>query len=465
MSNRYNEVIDYINNTPKFTKKTKLSNTLGLLHKLGDPQVGVKTVHIAGTNGKGSVARMMSGFLQNSGFKTGLFTSPHLVRMNERIQINGQEISDDDLVDLFDKIDKCLDLKRLMRRQDQQFMSNCRDSGNINVLELDLQHPAFFELLFIMAVLYFKDKGCDYVVYETGLGGRLDATNILTPEISIITSIGMDHMQYLGDTIESIAGEKAGIIKKGIPVVYNTGDSRADKVIEEKAEELGSPCYNVSAAMLQDASQGSVQQTKDSGYGYNYKVSVDLGSYPAMRVLYQRENARTAISAFELMNIGTDIEAAIHKTLDTFSWPGRMEYIKPNVLIDGAHNEDAVLKYVESVKVIKERDGWDKLSLIFAVASDKDYDSMIKILTEELDFENVYIGEIKGDRKSDARTEVQMFRKYMKKDKIFKVRALGDISKAWETARSEQADDTLLLVVGSLYMVGEIKAVISSDNS
>ncbi|MCR5214237.1 MAG: bifunctional folylpolyglutamate synthase/dihydrofolate synthase [Eubacterium sp.] len=435
MMDRYSQILEYINSTPKFTKKTDHRNIKELLSRLGNPQDGIKAVHIAGTNGKGSVAKMISGFLINSGYKTGLFTSPHLVKMNERIQINGVEISDDELVALFDKINKSVDFKKLLDETSDK--------------ENELQHPAFFELLFLIACLYFKEKDCDYVVYETGLGGRLDATNIISPEISIITSIGMDHMQYLGNSIESIAGEKAGIIKTGIPVVYNTGEEVADKVIEEKAEKLGSPYYNVKS--------------------YKLKTDIILEDYDHLYALYQKENAKTAITAFEIMNqakvICKNIREIVDKTLKSFNWPGRMEFLTHNILIDGAHNVDAMNKYVESVKAIQEKDGWSKLSLIFAVSSDKDYDNMIKILVNNLDFTNVYVSEINSDRRQDAGVEAQIFYDYMRDDNHFSVKAFKDLESAWNVARKDQEDDTLLLVVGSLYMVGELKSIFTDENS
>lgn len=434
---RVEEVIEYINNIPRFTTKNKQSDTRKLLDILGNPEKDIRAVHIAGTNGKGSVAKMMSLILEEQGYKTGLFTSPHLVRMNERIAVNGEYISDADMVLLFDKVMEAINSPLLK----------------------DCPHPAFFEFLFLMAALYFKEQKCDYVVYETGLGGRLDATNIIIPEISIITSIGMDHMQYLGNTIKEIAGEKAGIIKAGIPVVYNTGDEEADQVIKEKAKELCSPEINV------------VQYI-----GNKMQIPEEINSIiSGFSALYQKDNAYTAITAAYVMSINPNnvlSEEAEHipesqklwlyikNALSRFAWSGRMEFVADNIVIDGAHNEDAIKRTVESVNYICKKDGWKKISLLFAVSSDKDYESIIRILTENLEFEDVYVGELDSERKQDAGTVMKLFQKYMPAEKHFDVVGYDNIASAWRLATSELTDDTLLLVVGSLYMVGEIKVLL-----
>ena len=222
----YTDVCNYIDEIPKFAPKTGLDNTRAYLKSLGNPEQKYKIAHIAGTNGKGSVAKMMALMLESAGYKTGLFISPHLVKMNERISINGEDISDEDFAEEYDLI-----LEKVKLLQEEGYA-----------------HPAYFEFLFCMAADYFAKQNCDYVVFETGLGGRLDATNTTTAVVSIVTSIGFDHMQYLGNTIEEIAGEKAGIIKQGVPVIYNTGNETADEVIRKTAKERGSEAIAVTEA-------------------------------------------------------------------------------------------------------------------------------------------------------------------------------------------------------------------------
>jgi dihydrofolate synthase/folylpolyglutamate synthase len=297
-----------------------------------------------------------------------------------------------------------------------------------------------------MAALYFAEQNCDYVVLETGLGGRLDATSVVTPEVCIITSIGMDHMQYLGNTIEEIAGEKAGIIVPGVPVIYNTGSYVADKVIEEKAGKLVSPAYNV--VKYKDGVLKLLGEESTAGF----------------KALYQIDNAVTATLAFMMMQEKDELDVTdMKKALAKFSWPGRMQYLAPNIIMDGAHNEDAIKRFVESVKSIAERDGWKKMSLLFAVSSDKDYEDIISILTRELTFEDIYVGELASDRKLDASKVVELFQKYSTAEKHFSIVGTKNIEDAWRLATGELEEDTLLLIVGSLYMVGEIEKLIGKE--
>ena len=220
----YEEAVTYILDIPKFTRKNDAVHTKTLLRLLGDPQEAVKVIHVAGTNGKGSVCAYLDAMLRSEGKRTGLFTSPHLVKMNERIVIDGRSISDDAFAFIFEKTLSCV------RRME----------------EAGLPHPTFFEFLFAMAAAAFAEAGVEYAVLETGMGGRLDATNTVErPLASVITSIGMDHMEYLGRTPEQIAGEKAGIIKPGVPVLFAETSPDSDGVIERTAEKRGSLCKKI----------------------------------------------------------------------------------------------------------------------------------------------------------------------------------------------------------------------------
>lgn len=197
-------------------------HTRELLSRLGNPQEGIKIIHVAGTNGKGSVCAYLNAMLLAGGKKTGLFTSPHLVRINERFQINGEDVSDEQFLDAFLKVEKAA----------KEY--EAEGEG----------HPSYFETLFLMGMLIFKEAGVEYLVMETGLGGRLDATNVVEkPLACIITSISRDHTEYLGDTLEAIAGEKAGIIKAGVPVIYDASQPGPASVIAAKAKEMGSPAW------------------------------------------------------------------------------------------------------------------------------------------------------------------------------------------------------------------------------
>ena len=453
--NNYEEACNYISGIPKFAPKTELANTRTLLAALGNPQEKYKSLHVAGTNGKGSVCKMLSLMLQNEGHKVGLFISPHLIRMNERMSVNGCDISDEDFVEEFQTIHEISEKLKTSGTE--------KESGAGAPFDLEVPafaHPAYFEFLFAMAADYFAKQGCDYVVWETGLGGRLDATNTVIPEVSVITSIGMDHMQYLGNTIEEIAGEKAGIIKPGIPVIYNTGSAEADKVIEAVAAKQGSRAIRVP-----DFAETFPDDIKDA-------IETFADGNPAS---YQRDNAETAVTAYIILKEQESADCTekadgfktsglgqiASSALTAFSWPGRMQFIDENFVIDGAHNEDAAKRFVESVQELLTGDSgsrrkWSKVSLVFAVSSDKDYEEIIRILCENLPLEDVYVTELHSERKTDPARIIELFQKYRPAGEYWDNYGTTDIKKAIEYARGERADDTLLAAVGSLYMVGEI---------
>ena len=445
----YEEACNYISEIPKFAPKTGLDNTRKLLEQLGRPDRQYKTIHIAGTNGKGSVAKMTALMLERAGYKTGLFISPHLVRMNERISVNGADVGDEEFAGLFAEVKKAVD--ELLK-------------GNETPGENTFAHPAYFEFLYAMATLYYAKQGCDYVVLETGLGGRLDATNTTEPEICIITSIGMDHMQYLGNTIEAIAGEKAGIIMPGVPVVYNTGKvpadaglspvnsglspvngglSPADAVIERTAKDKNSPAYSAVELF-----RGMPDEIKDIVEEFAKTATA----------AYQKENAVTAVAALSLiLGEREDYAELVKAALSGFFWPGRMEMIAPGVILDGAHNEDAIWRFVQSIRCILEQGPWKKLSLVFAVSEDKDYESIIRILCENLQLEDVYVGELNSSRRTDAAKVVELFQKYRPAGEYWDNCGFDNLKSAWNLALREKEEETLLAAVGSLYMVGEIK--------
>lgn len=217
----YKEIVTYIEEIPRFTRKHSLDHTREMLLFLGNPQNGKKIIHVAGTNGKGSVCAYLDAMLRAEGKSTGLFTSPHLVKMNERIVLNGKQISDEDFCEVFEET--------------MQAVRRMQDAG--------LEHPTFFEFLFAMAMKAYDRAGMEYIVLETGLGGRLDATSSVEPVACVITSIGLDHMEYLGDTVEQIAGEKAGIIRPEVPVFFAQTAPGSDSVIEKTAEKEGCSVY------------------------------------------------------------------------------------------------------------------------------------------------------------------------------------------------------------------------------
>ena len=265
----YTEAVDYIETIPKFTVKHPPEHTRELLSRLGNPQEGIKIIHVAGTNGKGSVCAYLNAMLLAGGKKTGLFTSPHLVRINERFQINGEDVSDEQFLDAFLKVEKAA----------KEY--EAEGEG----------HPSYFETLFLMGMLIFKEAGVEYLVMETGLGGRLDATNVVEkPLACIITSISRDHTEYLGDTLEAIAGEKAGIIKAGVPVIYDASQPGPASVIAAKAKEMGSPAWPMEPSFYEMKTQSREGITFTFAYPGGEKAELAI-PYVAK---YQMMNASLA---------------------------------------------------------------------------------------------------------------------------------------------------------------------------
>ena len=270
----YEEAVAYIEETPKFTTKNKLEHTKECLRRLGNPQKQFQVVHVAGTNGKGSTCAFLTSVFREAGYSCGLFTSPHLVVINERFQINEKNIDNDTFLRAFEKVKKLAD----------------------ELVAEGSYHPTYFEFLFLMGMVIFADANVDYVILETGLGGRLDATTAVEePSACVITSISFDHMQYLGNTIEAIAGEKAGIIKPQVPVIYDGHQPEASEVIEKRAKELGSPAFALTEDMYE--MQKNTREGIDFSFHCKYYNTVQL-SIPYIAP-YQMMNASLAFFTME----------------------------------------------------------------------------------------------------------------------------------------------------------------------
>ena len=271
------EAVSYIEDIPKFTSKNSLEHTREFLARLGHPEEGRKILHVAGTNGKGSVCAYMQAVLLAKKKQTGMFISPHLVEINERIKVNGEDISDGDFLEVFSYVKSVVE----------------------SMEEAGIPHPSYFEFLFGMAMYAFGKADVEYIILETGLGGRLDATNAIRhPFVTVITSISLDHMDILGDTIEEIAAEKAGIIKPHVPVVYLDG-KKSSGVIEKKAAELEAPCIKIAKNAFE------IQKTEEKYIDFSTASAYD--KYTTWRLsnpgVYQAENAMLAIRALSLIHI------------------------------------------------------------------------------------------------------------------------------------------------------------------
>jgi len=362
-----------------------LENVKILLGKLGNPEKSLKVIHVAGTNGKGSVCAMLSSILIEAGYNVGMYTSPHLIDFRERFFINCKKISKKDLVKYFDKV--------------KQFVTN----------------QTFFEVITAIAFLYFKDRKVDYLVLEVGLGGRLDATNVVRPLVSVITNIGIEHQEYLGDTVEKIAYEKAGIIKEGVCVVTGAKGT-ALKVIKEIAKKKHSSVY----------------------VGGNV-----IGGFPLrLKGDFQLLNASIALETIKVL--GSELkttEKIIKKGLLKTIWHGRLEFVSDNVLVDCAHNLDAVKVLRNELRGIK----YDKLCLLIGILEDKDYRNILKELVPMAS--KVILVKPKVPRA----IEPSELAKYVEKDFVI----MKDIKKALDYAKKVSGKKDLILITGSIFVVGE----------
>ncbi len=451
----YDEVVEYLINIPKFSTKNEANHTMSLLRDLGNPQEAFSIIHVAGTNGKGSVSCFTASMLQeilgcvekkNEMLKTcpktesfvekvGLFTSPHLVRINERFRINGEEVPDKAFVEAFETV-----------------MEAVEKSGRA--------HPTFFEMMLAIGLVIFKNAGVKIAVIETGLGGRLDATNVLTPVVSVITSIGLDHTEYLGETLEEVAGEKAGIIKTGIPVVYLEGEATTNAVICQKAETLKAPCFMVSKNDVKKIKKENKNIAFSIDYSYDKNVWVSLQT----EGLYQADNAKVAIEIMKVLEQESDkipvlkdksfsiekIQAGLAKA----KWPGRMEEVLQEVYLDGAHNEAGITAFLQTLKGM-EKSG--KRVLLFAALADKDFEEMIEKLCKEGNFDRILVTQVESPRAAKADSMKAVFEKYTGAP----VSVIQDNREAFLHGREEKGEEGALFCVGSLYFIGALKQIVS----
>lgn len=428
----YTEAVDYIETIPKFTVKHPPEHTRELLSRLGNPQEGIKIIHVAGTNGKGSVCAYLNAMLLAGGKKTGLFTSPHLVRINERFQINGEDVSDEQFLDAFLKVEKAA----------KEY--EAEGEG----------HPSYFETLFLMGMLIFKEAGVEYLVMETGLGGRLDATNVVEkPLACIITSISRDHTEYFGDTLEAIAGEKAGIIKAGVPVIYDASQPGPASVIAAKAKEMGSPAWPMEPSFYEMKTQSREGITFTFAYPGGEKAELVI-PYVAK---YQMMNASLAFYTMHILQDVHDIpKNVLAEGLSKIKWPCRMEMAAPGVIIDGAHNEDGIAQFVSTAGYFAKE---NEITILFTAVADKHYHEMIGEICEGIHPSHVVATQIDGSRVVPAEVLAEDFRKAGCTD----VCAEPEIGAAYEKALGKKGSG-MLFCVGSLYLAGELKAYLAKRN-
>ena len=408
---------------PRFKDGHGTDTLLRYLDRMGHPERTLKVVHVAGTNGKGSVCAFLEAVLRRKGCRTGFFSSPHLVTMRERFRINYAMCPEEDLIKAWEEV--------------RTLMEAAMADG--------LAPLTFFEIMFVMALCIFRDKRPDYCIMETGLGGRLDATNVCLPVLCVITSISLDHTEILGDTVEKIAAEKAGIIKPGVPVVFCDENNGAAAVIREYADRAKAPCFSLKESELTicEKTENTIDFFINNRY---YKSSrIQLNTWAE----YQVFNA--GLAALALRVLFPDLEdRLICQGLSSMYWEGRMEELRPRFFVDGAHNPGAVRKICG---MLKESDrSW---RLLFAVCSDKSYSEMIRMLAD-IPFRGIYITAISGYRAAKTELIEKEFRRYT--DGV--LHSFSSVKEAVNQMLLDQKDDEYCLCLGSLYLVGEIRQML-----
>lgn len=393
----------------------KLERVVLALENLGSPQRRFSAIHIAGTNGKGSVAAMLHAIFAAAGYRVGLYTSPHLISFTERIRIGDAVVCEDEVVELAREI---------------------RAAVTVRGIEL-----TFFEFTTVMAFLHFARKGVDLAVIEVGLGGRLDATNVVDPEVSVITTIGLDHQEFLGDTLAGIAREKAGIIKPGRPVIVGRVPVEAHQVIAAIAAEQAAPLYQCE----RDFSLAGPPALRFAGLGWQVDA-IRLG----LRGTYQRDNAATALAVAALLRHKFPIgEDAVRAGLATVQWPGRLQVMQtaPLVVFDGAHNVDGVTALTHEIPALV---GNRRVHVLFAVMRDKHWHPMIERLGPLA--ASVTITQALPPRGEDPAMIAQAFERYCRTainpDPLPALQAL---------IQSVDPGDAIV-VTGSLFLIGAVYA-------
>jgi dihydrofolate synthase/folylpolyglutamate synthase len=423
----YKEAIDWLFEVRRFGSKLGLEYVGHLLSLIGDPQNDFRSVHVTGTNGKGSTTKMVASILTEAGFRIGMFTSPHLSTFTERIQVNGRQIPVDDVLRLVNMI------KPLCEEMEE-------DPG--------LRHPTFFEIITAMAFKHFSETRIDFAVLEVGMGGRLDATNVVKGLVSIITNVSLEHTEVLGDTVLEIAEKKAGIIKEGGVLVTATQDDEVYALFEEVCADVGSRIFRVGTDIRfeQLSSDYEGQRFRLEGLKGNYELSLPLIGE------HQLLNASAAVGAVEALGFhGVDVpREAIERGLGKVRWPGRMEVIQRNplVVLDGA-------KDVEAMKAVKEtllsEFSSERRVAVVSISSDKKIPQMIRELSHAVDCYVVTIHGVLG-RAADPDLIVGEAGRYGKPSEI-----VLDVKDAIGRAIELAGEDGMVIVVGSVFLVGEAR--------
>ncbi len=433
------EAEEYILSIPRFAGKHTLEDTRRLLARVGGDQVKGRIIHIAGTNGKGSVCAYLRSVLLQSGCTVGVFTSPHLETMRERICLGNEMISSDDFGAIFERVMQAV-------KEEKRFREGS-DPGEERV------HPSFFEFLFLMAMAWFSEKQPDYLILETGMGGRLDATNCLArKDLCVITEIGYDHMQYLGNTLGEIAGEKAGIMRPEVPVVFIDKRSESTEVLADHAKKVKSPAIIIGKNNILNVNinHKSIDFSLYTGY-YKY-VNLLLETTAA----YQPENASLAVTACEQLKDKRISEDTIRVGLKAAKWPGRMEEILPGIYLDGAHNEDGIEMLLATVRNAECK---GKRFLLFGVLEDRRYEEMIGQIAESALFEEIAVTAIDEKRALPLEKEREVWGRYKEETGSgFALSFHENAGLAYRHLLDKKQSKDVVYIAGSLYLIGQMKS-------
>jgi dihydrofolate synthase/folylpolyglutamate synthase len=443
----YREVLSYLFGLQRFGIKLGLDNINALLKHLGEPHLELRAVHVAGSNGKGSTSAFLTSVLSQAGYRVGLYTSPHLVDFSERIQINGVPILSEEVVSLTQHIRKVA----VKMTQEGKLLPIFHSPLLPEDSEPEKTPLTFFEFTTAVAFLYFREKKVDIAVVETGMGGRLDATNVIDPILSLITPISVEHPQYLGKHIMQIAKEKAGIIKPGRPLLTSARQPRVLALLGQRCRELGSPFYRQGKDF--SAKELSPQIMNFKGLSHQWR-KLFLGLAGSHQVI----NAALALAAVEfLMESGFTIkEEHVRNGLAQVRWPGRLELIgeHPRILLDGAHNPAAtrVLK-----KALQKGFPRRRLIMVLGIMSDKEIAKMMADLVPLADL--LILTRPQMDRAAPLEVLRAQASRYQKP-----TAEIAAVSQALSHALDEATGDDLILVSGSLFTVGEARAYLANKN-
>ncbi len=427
----YEEIVESILEIPKFTTKNKLDHTRNLLRKLGDPQDSFKVIHVAGSNGKGSVCACIESALRQSGKRTGLFTSPHLVCIEERFALQGTPCSRSIFAEAAEQVAEAAEA----------------------MVKEGMPYPTFFEYIFAVGMVIFSSQKVEYAVLETGLGGRLDATNVVKkPILTVLTSISLEHTEILGDAISEIAAEKAGILKAGVPVVYDASLKEVVAVVEDFAHRLGCPLYPVNLKNMKIL----LNTGKMIAFSYDSGYDVTELRIPFVAP-YQAQNAAVALQSLKCIAKQEGISAKdIRCGFAQVRWKGRMEQARPEVYFDGAHNSDGIERFLDAAEQITNRPG----ILLFSMVKEKNYAYAAERLLARGDWEEIILTKVAGARGIDSEELRELFEQAVKKHgQTVIITTIEEVDRAYQYALSVKKPGQVLFCAGSLYLIGELERI------